>query len=332
MPAPDDVAASLQRWAGEAEVVEGPMAVGGGFDTYIYRFRLADGPPLILRLYPTPSRGPSADREAATLAYQHATGFPAPAVLTHASGTDDFGLPFLVMEEAPGRTALDAFRSRPRRAPRLVESLAAAQASIHGLPVDGWPHTGEAVDEIDRRLAELGDRRPSDPAIAAAVDWLVANADAARGEEPVVCHQDFHPVNVLVDDDGRLTVIDWENARLGSRHSDLARTLVIFEYGPAVAGSIVERTVLRAAKPWLVRGYRDAYARHLAVDEARLRFWIALHAVDGWWEATSLLDGTFDRATRTDERRAYAERLAPAMAKLVRRQVPESGRTAHYAP
>lgn len=139
-----------------------------------------------------------------------------------------------------------------------------------------------------------------------------------------MCHYDFHPMNALVDDDGRVAVIDWEGAGVGDRHSDLARTLVLFEWAPVVASSKPERAVLRVAKPWLVKRYRRAYARHLPVEDERLRYWMALHAADGWAESVQLLAGTFTRNTRTDTREGPAAVVGPAMAKLFHRLVPDA--------
>ena len=320
MPEVEQVASALRSWAGRPLDGE-PVAVTGGFDTHIYRFAV-DGRRLVLRLYPSASRGPSAAREAATLAFLGEVGYPAPAVVSHSSSVDEFGLPYLIMEEAPGRTALDVIKAHPRRVGALVADLAAAQAALHARPTERWPHPVEG-DEIDRRIAALGDRRPTDPRLGAALAWLAANAGTVRGGGSVVVHLDFHPLNVLVADDGGLTVIDWANADLGDPHSDLAATLSIFEFAPVVADSTIERIALRAAKPWLIRGYRKAYARHRPVDERRLRYWRALHAFDRWWESASLLDGSFAVDTRTDARLAYAGVMAPAMARLFARLVPD---------
>jgi aminoglycoside phosphotransferase (APT) family kinase protein len=333
VPEIEDVAASLSRWAAgrNAAVVDGPTPVRGGFDTYIYRFRLDDGPPLILRVYPSERRAASAEREAVVLRHLAAVGYPAPALVDASGDLAAFGLPYVVMEEVPGRNGLDQLRKRPRQVGPLVGSLAAAQASLHALDPETWPIAAEG-SEIDRRFDALGDRSFTDPKLAAAVAWLRSNADTVRGEEPSVCHFDFHPLNVLVADDGRLTVIDWENAALGDRHSDLARTLVLFHAASAAANSSLERAVVRLARSSLVRSYRQAYARLLPIDEERLRYWMALHAADGWWEWGSLLDGTYDKASRTDERRAAAGRVAPAMAALFGRMVPEAAASPHYAP
>ncbi|HUP84988.1 MAG TPA: phosphotransferase family protein [Acidimicrobiales bacterium] len=330
------VASALQEWANErfgdgTDLVTDPSAVSGGLDTFIFRFRLSRGDlrPLILRLYPSTTRAPSAEREVAILRFLDGTGYPAPRPVDAGTLGPPVGLPFVIMEEVPGKTALERLSARPHRASRLVESMAAAQASLHALDPTAWPLPIPPGDEIGRRLDKVESTATDDPALVDALHWLQHHRGDVEGEDPAVCHYDFHPLNTIVDDDGRLAVIDWEGAGLGDRHSDLARSMVLYEWSPVVAKSKVERIVLRVAKPPLLKRYRAAYARHLPIDERRLQYWLAFHAAESWWEATTLLAGTFTRDTRLDERTRAATLVAPAMAGLFARLVPDAGRTTH---
>jgi aminoglycoside phosphotransferase (APT) family kinase protein len=324
---PTAVRAALEAWAhralgGAVTIEEGPTRITGGLDTYIYAFRLGGhveglaSQPLILRLYPSVNRGPNALREAELLRFLAGAGYPVPRTLEASAETDEFGAPYIVMERLPGQTILDRVKADPRRAPALIDALAAAHAALHQLDPAGWPFPIDpGTWEVDRRLAAAEEAGPpADPALA-------------LGDGAAICHYDFHPMNALIDDAGRVAVIDWEGAGIGDRHSDLARTLVLFEWAPAIASSRLERIVLRAVKPWLVGRYRKAYARHLPVEDDRLRYWMALHAADGWAEATQLLSGTFARDTQTEIRQGPAAVVGPAMAKLFRRLVPEAAST-----
>ena len=331
------VATALGAWAqrtygGAVSVAEGPTAITGGYDTYIYRFRLG-GPveglaagPLILRLYPSPERGPSARREAAILRYLATVDFPAPRPLEASDGTEDFGVPYVVMEQVPGRTLLDLASDAPTKAMAHLDVLAETQARLHQIDAGAWPFPVEpGTWEVDRRIAEAEAAGPPPvDGLARALTWLRDHRHLARGHGPSICHHDFHPVNALRAEDGRISVIDWEGAGIGDRHSDLAHTLVLFEYAPAVATKRIERVVLRAAKRRLAGRYRDVYARHLPVEEDRLRYWMALHTARLWGEAVQLREGTFTRETRTDLRVGLAAAVEPAMAKLFARLVPEA--------
>jgi aminoglycoside 3'-phosphotransferase-1 len=332
------VGSSLLGWARGQQgdgvaFTEAPAPILGGLDTFIYALRFtgardaAWNGPLILRLYPNAGRGESARREAAILGFLAERAFPAPAVVAAEEGTEVFGLPFVLMERVPGRTALERIQAKPQRAPAILDSLAALQARLHRVDGTGWPidpAPGAPSSEVDRRLAAAADLRLEDDGLQRALEWLRANAGEVRGEDPVLCHYDLHPMNVLLADDGAAAVIDWEGAGPGDRHSDLARSLVLFAWGPAVASSPFERRALRALLPWMVRRWRRAYERHLPVDPAPRRYWMAFHAADSWLEAATLLSGTFERGTRTETREAPAVLVGPAMARMFGRLVPEA--------
>jgi len=93
---------------------------------------------------------------------------------------------------------------------------------------------------------------------------------------PVLCHADFHPMNVLVD--GPMSaVIDWTDAGIGDAHCDIARTAWLFRFAAVAAPSRVERATLKAIGPWLSRRYRRAYGKERTIDDERLRLWLPLH-------------------------------------------------------
>jgi aminoglycoside phosphotransferase (APT) family kinase protein len=62
----------------------------------------------------------------------------------------------------------------------------------------------------------------------------------------VLCHLDYQPYNVLVDDGEISGIIDWSNARAGQPAEDLATTEVILEIAsavvPALAGAVDDFT------------------------------------------------------------------------------------------
>jgi aminoglycoside phosphotransferase (APT) family kinase protein len=100
-----------------------------------------------------------------------------------------------------------------------------AHVALHRLPVEGCPLSYDAP-LIDRRIEDWHERlRSADgPELRRALAWLEGAAARVRDEEPAICHNDFHPLNLLVEGDGRLIVIDWTDAALGDRHNDVART------------------------------------------------------------------------------------------------------------
>ena len=196
------------RFGGQVAVAGSPVAVGAGFDSFIHLVDLTGDElpeawrrPLVVRLLPSVDRVEQAHREATVQGWVAARGYPAPLVLEVLAPDDGFGLPAQVMERAPGGTMLDALSARPWRAFALVRQLADLQLALHALPVEGWP-TGtdpqQLVDQrlgLPRRAAEaLGDRDLTD-----AVGRAGGLIDIAAAGPAVVCHGDFHPLNVVVD-------------------------------------------------------------------------------------------------------------------------------------
>ena len=121
----------------------------------------------------------------------------------------------------------------------------------------------------------------------------------------MVCHGDFHPLNVVVDGEGA-TVIDWTDAGLGPREADVSRTLLLFHIAAIAASGAVERTALRIAGPRLAGRYRRAYESASALDDERMRAWEALHALHGWAQVLTLHAGGFEGESSSEQGRIPA--------------------------
>jgi aminoglycoside phosphotransferase (APT) family kinase protein len=115
----------------------------------------------------------------------------------------------------------------------------------------------------------------------------------------VVCHGDFHPLNVVVDGD-EASVIDWTDAGLGPREADVSRTLLLFHMAAIAASSALERIALKVAGPGLARRYRRTYEAGSPLDPVLLRRWEALHALHGWSQVVMLHSGGFEGQTSAD--------------------------------
>jgi aminoglycoside phosphotransferase (APT) family kinase protein len=137
------------------------------------------------------------------------------------------------------------------------------------------------------------------PELAQALASAEALADRAMDGPHVVCHGDFHPLNVLVDGD-RTSVIDWTDAGLGPREADVARTALLFHVAAIAATSAIERAALRIAGPRLSRRYLRTYGAGAPLDPERLRLWEVLHAVHGWAQVEMLHAGGFDGSSSAE--------------------------------
>ena len=94
----------------------------------------------------------------------------------------------------------------------------------------GWPVD---VDDLVTDLATAADRL-DDTDLAATIRTMLATRPQTESCD-VVCHGDFHPLNVIVGTAGA-TVVDWTAARLGPAAFDVAFTALLLAHPPIAVG------------------------------------------------------------------------------------------------
>ncbi len=293
---------AADRWEGAVGLVDTPTSVSTGFDSAIHLVHLrGDGlpepwtRPLVVRVLPAHHPVDRAAFEAKVQAWCASAGYAVPQVLEVLHPDAGLGRAAQVMERAPGPTMLEALGSAPWRAGVLLRRLAALQVELHSLPTDGWPGRAEPVAMARQRLdaaVEVGTRRRVE-ALHAAVERAEGLIEVAGAGDLVVCHGDFHPLNVLIDGP-RSAVVDWTDAGLAPREADVARTLLLFLVASIAAEGRFERAVLRAVGPAMLRRYQRAYERGAALHPERLHAWSVIHSLHGWSLLLDLADSDRD--------------------------------------
>jgi aminoglycoside phosphotransferase (APT) family kinase protein len=320
---PDDAAAIGRALSGELlrhglvdlTTARTPEPVTAATSTWVFFIQL-QGPelperlraPLVLRVY-RPAELHTARTEFGLAGFLRQHGYPAPANHLMGDAGGPLGMPWLLQERCPGVAALDAVSAAPWAAVATVRDLAALQARLHALPLEGCPLPVDGpvserylTEDLDRRRRNVTTPDPSD-----GLDWLHATAPRFADRESVLCHGDFHPLNVLVDRTERpvrYSVIDWTDAAVGDPHFDVARSLAIYRVAGFAAPNPAQRRLLGAAAPVLARLHRRAYERASGrrLDDRRLAWWQAVHVYRGWLQLTETREGAVvgpESSTRT---------------------------------
>jgi aminoglycoside phosphotransferase (APT) family kinase protein len=254
--------------------------VGEGLDNDVLFARLS-GPslpedwraPLVLRSNPSAARHAQAEREAAIHGFVHERGFPVPRVLAVVPPA------IQVMERVPGDDMLTLIKRRIWRAGRHLDRLGRLYAELHAVPTAGWPLPTSPTELADRRLSLV--RRSGDPELHDALARLEHLLPSLAVDDPVVCHGDLHPLNVLVAGE-RYSVVDWTDACLGDPHGDLARIVALLDETPLGAPGLAA-PVLRVVGPRLSERVLRAYeAAAGSLDRARLARWMPVHVLHDW--------------------------------------------------
>lgn len=292
--------------SGDLTYLESPREILGGADTRIFAFQLADAPapfsgPLILRLFAEDDDPSRARWEGAVQSAVAGMSYPAPPVVVSHSEPHPLGAGFIIMARLPGRPMLQAptLTKMLPEAVRLVTSypivLAEYQARLHALDAGeflralqahGLPEGGPGGAGISQRSATIGGQLDQLAAriegaqltgLQPALDWLLGNrpSDPSR---PVICHGDFHPINVLVYEGVVTGVIDWPMATVADCAFDVASTRVLLAIAPIDLPSPLDGAV-GLLRRLVVRRYYRAYLSHRAVDAGNVAYFEALRCL-----------------------------------------------------
>src|SRR5215510_1555734 len=134
---------------------------------------------------------------------------------------------FLLQEKAPGSLLADLiFGELDTAAVDALERAAGWLAALHGAEVTAQPRLERVRMLVARQGRELMELLPQQ---AFRMERLAARALAgleARHVTPLVpSHGDFHPKNVFITADGRVTVIDFDTFGLQEQAADVAYIL-----------------------------------------------------------------------------------------------------------
>jgi aminoglycoside phosphotransferase (APT) family kinase protein len=212
------------------------VPVQGGQDTAIWRVDV-DGQRYALRLFRA-GEGRKCRREVASMRAAETGGIPVPTI--HAEGMWE-GRPVLLLSWVAGKTVLDAFKAQPWRIAALGALCGRMHAQIHAVPAPEGPDYPP-----DRWLEWAGP-----------LDAPLRERLQAVARPLVLCHFDYHPLNVMTDGTRVTGVLDWPNALPADPRADLARTVALMRFPPNVTVRPHERIAIRL---WL-RGWWRVYQR-----------------------------------------------------------------------
>jgi aminoglycoside phosphotransferase (APT) family kinase protein len=205
----------------------------------------------------------------------HAAGVRAPRPRWLCDDPAVLGAPFFLMDRLEG----ESVGRRVVREPALAEArrllprqMGEELARIHAVdpaplsflprPAAGVSPALEALGHSDRQLQSFGEPHP---ALEWAARWLQAHAPP--GPAPVLLHGDFRVGNLMVGPSGLVGVFDWEFARVGDPHEDLA--------WPCVRSWRFGQDGLRLGGVGLDDEFFDAYTRlsRRPVDPRSVGYW-----------------------------------------------------------
>jgi aminoglycoside phosphotransferase (APT) family kinase protein len=214
--------------------------ITSGWETELYAFRVEfeEGGRLITeervaRLYTGKYAAGKAAKEFEVMSRLSEAGYPVPDVYNLDTEGAALGKPFVIMERIKGGTVEDALRDcGEAERERLLGVLLELFVDLHNLdakkvfPGNEIRTTAGYVEGVIYRYRR-GIVDSGIPWMEPLIDWLYARRAAITPYGVSVLHRDFHPLNVMLREDGSPAVIDWGACSVGDYRYDLAWTMLL---------------------------------------------------------------------------------------------------------
>lgn len=160
------------------------------------------------------------------------------------------GRPGIVYERIDGPSMIEDLERHPFRLREHAALLARLHSGIH-------TYTYSPVPEgAPRQKMILAQQIQSAEVLPSTVRSTVINLLNSLPDGNTLCHNDFHPLNVLMGPSGAV-IIDWESASLGNPCADVARTVMTLGLGRPAEG--FPNQFVEKVSVWYLRTFISAY-------------------------------------------------------------------------
>lgn len=88
-----------------------------------------------------------------------------------------------------------------------------------------------------------------------------------------ICHFDFHPGNIMMSSNKPI-IIDWMTACSGNPCADVARTIVLLQFGEIEHVSFLKKLVVNLFKHYIGRVYLKEYLKITKIKKSDVKEWI----------------------------------------------------------
>ena len=245
----------------------------GGYETFICRFQLSGvddrlSKPLIIRVYAENSDYYQPLKESMVQNAMADQGYPVPAVYSTCTDKTILGGAFIIMDYFEGKTLLDSNMPFDQ----VFDVLGNLHAKLHN--IDPEPIVKKITETgMDSRVLKFesmlkGFRTQVNLNffwLNEAAEWLFEN----RPNDPEllsVCHDDFHPRNILFKNGKVKAVLDWSGFLIGDPAMDVALTILLITIPTKLLSPDLDSEQFREM-------YLNAYRNTRPLDETNITYY-----------------------------------------------------------
>ncbi|MBO1580496.1 phosphotransferase family protein [Bacillus sp. XF8] len=186
-----------------------PIAIGNTAEIYLYDNK-------IIKVFKEHFPNTESLYEAKKQEYAYSCGLYVPNVL---EVTEIKGRQAIIMEYAKGKTIGDLLTHNMERAEHYISICVNVQQKVHAVVVDSdlLERMSEKLHRQIESVQNLDEKQKGK--LLRKLDSMVF--------EPRLCHGDFHPFNLIMNNDN-VKIIDWVDASSGDIRADVYRTYLLY--------------------------------------------------------------------------------------------------------
>lgn len=165
---------------------------------------------------------------------------------------DEEGNWVIIKEYAPGKTMLQLMKEHPEKMDEYIGQMVDLQLQVFSKKA---PLLQKMKDKITYQINGLN-------TIDASTRYELLTRLESMPRHFKLCHGDFRPSNIIVGEDGTMSLIDWVHATQGNASADVARTYI----------------TLQLVDPKAAQTYYDNFCAKTKTDKTYVHKWLPIVA------------------------------------------------------
>ncbi len=123
----------------------------------------------------------------------------------------------IVYEYISGKTLAELMEQNPQRIDEYLEIMVDLQLEVH---TKRSPLLNKLKDKMNRKISQT--------TLDETTRYDLHTRLESMPKHNKVCHGDFNPSNIIIDENGTPYILDWAHATQGNASADVARTYLLF--------------------------------------------------------------------------------------------------------
>lgn len=124
----------------------------------------------------------------------------------------------ITLDFIEGKTLQQLMDENPDKIDEYLDKFVDLQLEVQSKRA---PMLNKLKDKMNRKISSLQD-------ISATIRYELHTRLDSMPKHTKVCHGDFNPSNIIVQEDGTMYILDWSHATQGNASADAARTYLLF--------------------------------------------------------------------------------------------------------